>query len=433
MSRYPQFLGLLAIGALSTMAACTTLIAPSPTDSVAPPPNAGSPAHDSKDVKTAAEGLTAFAADLYAQLRTENGNLIVSPYSIGSALALTAVGARGETYDQIQKVFRFPSLDKIGPIYGSLAAAIVAPPKNAKHKPELSTANSLWVQQGYGFRKDYLEQASNRFHAGIFDVDFIAHPDSASRRINAWVEKETRDRIKDLVSPDLFSYETRMVLANAVYFKAHWLDGFKERDTNPADFTLASGSKVKAPLMYQLGQFSLAETDRMQVLKLPYDGNATSLYVILPRVANQLPAIEKELSPDNLTKWTLGNERASDAKVWLPKFKYTVRTGLVPTLKKLGIEDAFIKTKASFKGMTDHPDGLYITDVIHKAFVEMDETGTEAAAATAVVFSLGATAAPPHLPPHLKEFKADHPFLFVIKHEATGALLFMGRVEDPTK
>jgi serpin B len=427
MARNRQIFGLFAIGVLSVIVACAHSDTPEP---VAPQAQTGTAAVDARDVKAATDGLTAFAAELYDRLRKEQGNLIVSPYSIGTALALTAAGAQGETYNQIQKVIRLPGVEKIGPAYGSLAAAVVAPPRNVKYKPELTTANSLWIQQGHQWKKDYMELATSRFHAGIFNVNFGTNPEGARRLINVWADKETRHRIRELMPEGTVNNTTNLVLANAVYFKAHWLDSFKEADTKPADFTLSTGAKVKTPLMYQSGHFSLVETDRLQVLKLPYDGNASSLYVILPRVANELSAIEQELSAGNLSKWIQGNEAATDVKVWLPKFKYAQLAKLVPTLRELGIQDAFDGSKANFKGMVYRSEGLCISDVIHKAFVEVDETGTEAAAATAVVFGLSASpiAAPPP-----KEFKADHPFLFVIKHDATGAVLFMGRVADPTK
>lgn len=223
--------------------------------------------------------------------------------------------------------------------------------------------------------------------------------------------------------------DTRAVLVNAIYFKARWADPFEKGDTKPEDFTLTSGQKVRAPLMYQRRHFELYESDELQSLKLAYDGATTSMYVLLPRKSGGLPALERQLTAENLVKWTSGVNQ-QEVKVWLPRFKLTVPTELANVLQKMGIHDAFNRSKANFRGMTEHPDGLYITNVVHKAFVELDEVGTEAAAATAVVMLAGG--APPLAPPPpVKEFRADHPFVFVIKHEPTGAILFMGRVLDP--
>jgi serpin B len=381
--------------------------------------------------QTAADGVNAFAADLYAQLRLETGNLIVSPYSIDTALAMTAAGARGDTRAEMEKVLHLPAGEKLAPAYRAMTEGVTRPTRTAKHKPELSVANSLWYQKGRPWKKDYLALAREDFRAGLFETDF-ADAGAASRRINRWVEKETRDRIKDLVPPDALG-NARFVLVNAVYFKAHWADSFKKEDTWPENFTRADGKTVKAPLMYQKGDFLLRQEDGLQVLRLPYEGGDTAMYVLLPARPDGLTALEQKLTPENLKGWTLGPGKSPlvEAKVWLPKFKFTVPTELGDVLQKMGVKEAFDPQKANFQGMTDHPEGVFISRVIHKAFVELDEAGTEAAAATAVV---GLAMSAPQLQPfRVKEFRADHPFLFVIKHEPTGAVLFLGRVLDPTR
>jgi serpin B len=454
MTRYHKLLGMLATALLSALAACTHPDPPPPgpilppekkdshsaTDPIVPPspPFATSTkrelsAQDMKDVNQAAEGLTAFASNLYAEMRSEKGNLFVSPYSIGMALALTAAGSQGETYEQIQRVFHFPSRETLAQTYGNLAEAIMAPPKNANHIPELNTANSLWIQKGHPFRKDYLDLVSTKLNAGIFEVDYVTDREDARRRVNQWVEKQTHNRIQDLVPRDALDSATTAVLANAIFFKAQWLESFEKVNTMPSDFTCADRKKIKVPLMYQMEHFELLENDKLQVLRLPYDGKTLSMYVVLPR-SDQLPNVEKELTPSTLRALTTGNWDTSEVKVWLPKFKFTIPTELAPTLQSMGIVDAFIDIKANFRGMSDHPNGLYISRVIHKAFVEVNEAGTEAAAATAAIMTLASSPPPTFIPPQPpKIFRADHPFLFVIKHEATGAILFMGRVEDPTK
>jgi serpin B len=383
------------------------------------------------DAREAVASVNAFGADLYARLRAADGNLIVSPYSVGTALAMTALGARDNTREEMRTVLHLPAGDTFGKAYGAMTESVLRSPPGAKHRPELSVANSLWLQKGHPFKKEYLARARDDFRASLFETDF-ADAGTASRRINRWVEKETRDRIKDLLSADALGGDTQMVLANAIYFKAHWAAPFKKENTRPEDFTLTGGQKVKAPTMYEQSNFSLLESDSLQVLRLPYDGLATSMYVLLPRTAAGLAALEQQLTAENLTKWAAGGAGVEEVRVWLPRFKFTVPTELAGTLEKMGMADAFNRSRSNFTGMTDHPQGLVINRVTHKAFVELDEVGTEAAAATAVVMGL-AMAAPPLPKPPPKEFRADHPFLFVIKHEPTGAVLFMGRVLDPTK
>ncbi|MCI0703177.1 MAG: serpin family protein [Planctomycetia bacterium] len=416
--------------ALLTAVACTLL-----PSSITPPslPGKSKDPNAESNAKLAAEGVNAFAADLYAQLRAKNGNLVVSPYSISTALAMTASGAEGGTAEQMWSVLHLPESEKLGPAYRAMTASVTTPPRSAKHKPELSVANSLWMQKGHPWKKDFLTGARNNFKAGMFDADFVSDPESGRGRINRWVEKETRERIKDLVPLGALDRNTRMVLANAIYFKAKWAEPFKKEKTEELDFTLTAGMKVRTPIMHQRGEFWLWETENLQVLKMPYDGNSTSMYILLPRQTNGLPALEAQLTAKNLPNWISGDGKIPlvEVKVWLPKFKFTVPIELGATLQTMGMTEAFDPMRANFRGMSDHTQGLYISRVLHKAFVELDEEGTEAAAATAVVMMLRGAAQP--LPSPVKEFRADHPFVFVIKHEPTGAVLFMGRVEDPAR
>jgi serpin B len=384
--------------------------------------------------KKAAESVNAFAADLYGQLRGEDTNLIVSPYSVAVALAMTRAGTEGKTAAELDAVLHLPVKEKINDrqAFREMTESVTTAPRGAKQKPELAVANSLWLQQGYPWKKEFLAVGREDFHAGLFDVNFRSNPEGARGSINHWVEKETHNRIKDIVPPSALSTQTRIVLANAIYFKARWAEAFKKEDTTPEDFTLADGKKVRAPLMFHQSTYRLWETDNLQVLKLPYDGRATSMYVLLPQAADGLPVLERQLDAARLAEWTTIMNATSAVRVWLPRFKFTVPTELVEALQKLGVKDAFEPGRANFKSMTDSPEGLYINRVIHKAFVETDEAGTEAAAATAVTMALGSVAQPAPAPPP-RNFRADHPFLFVIKHEPTGAVLFLGRVLDPTR
>jgi serpin B len=401
---------------------------------VLPSRDARPTAEAERDAKLVAGSVNAFAADLYAQLRTENGNLIVSPYSISAALALTAAGAQGNTRVEMEKVLHLPPGVKVGPAYDAMTSGMNTnrwtEGKLTKITSELRVANSLWLQKGDGWKKEYLAVAQNDFRAMLSGADFVGDPEGARGRVNKWVESQTHDKIKDLVPAGAVDPNTRLVLANAIYFKAHWAAQFKKEDTKIEDFTLASGQKVRAPLMYQRGEFRLWETDAFQVLKLPYQG-AASMCVLLPRAPNGLPALEQQLNKENLAEWTAVMNGPGPVNVWLPKFKFAVPMELAGTLQKMGLSEAFVPGKANFQGMSDHSQGLSISRVIHKAFVETDEVGTEAAAATAVTMALVSVAQPPPVP--VRDFRADRPFLFVIKHEPSGAVLFMGRVTDPTK
>ena len=425
---------LLAV-ALLTLVACTL-----PSDGRRPwehkeprdRDDAPNPPDAPAGAKAAAGSVNAFAADLYAQLRAENGNLIVSPYSIAVALAMTGAGATGNTAAELDKVLHLPVKEKVSDLqaFKEMTASVTTPPRGAKHKPELSVANSLWLEQSHPWKQAFLVIARDHYRAGLFEANFRGNSEGARGSINRWVEKETHSRIKDLVPAGALDGNTKAVLANAIYFKARWAAAFKKEDTKPEDFTLASGQKVQTPLMFQQGNFRLWDTDTFQMLKVPYDGKATSMYVLLPKKHDGLPALERQLTPATLAEWTTVMS-GGKVNVWLPRFKFTVPTELAGVLQQMGVKDAFDPGRANFAGMTDHPQGLYISRVLHKAFVETDEVGTEAAAATAVVMTLRAVAQPPEIP--VQNFRADHPFLFVIKHEPTGAVLFMGRVTDPTK
>ena len=419
-------LGLMAIVLLAPVAC---FLPPTASDS----PTTRSPGAGEAE-QEAAKGINAFAAELYAQLRTEQGNLIVSPYSINTALAMTAAGAQGNTRAEMERVLHLPTGEKLSQGLPDAYRGCDASTGGREAQTGAFGRQFAVAPEGPPVQERVSGRlAKDDFHAGLFDVDF-GDAGVASRRINKWVEDKTHNRIKDLVPPAVLNHDTQMVLANAIYFKARWSDSFEKKDTKPEDFTLTSGQKVRAPLMYQKANFLLREEEDLQVLRLPYDGKATAMYVILPRRADGLPALEQKLTEKSLWGWTLGQGKKplEEVKVWLPRFKFTVPTELTDVLQKMGLTDAFVRERANFKGMTDHADGLFISRVLHKAFVETDEVGTEAAAATAVTMAL-ATAAPPMAVPRVKEFRADHPFVFVIKHEDTGAVLFIGRVLDPTK
>lgn len=389
-----------------------------------PAPDDRPPPAWSADMQTVADGANKFAFDFYGQLKGEPGNLFVSPYSLHAALAMTADGANGKTRDEMVSVLKLPA-DRTQ----SLAAGDLGRFYTGKGKPyELATANALWGQTGYPWRPDWLGRQKDRFGAGLTNLDFKADPEACRQTINKWVEQQTKDRIKDLVPKEGIDPVTRMVLTNAIYFKGQWQDEFDKRATRDGPFRLADGSTKPMPLMNRTAGYRYAEADGVQLLELPYKGGELSMVVVLPEKPDGLPAVEAKQSTDTLAGWLKGLTNQQVA-VALPRFKLDVRAKPVPALQTLGMKLAFDQVRADFSGMTSGGPGLYVSDVFHKAFVDVNEEGTEAAAASAVVMKERSAA--PIDRPKPKVFRADHPFLFLIRDVKHGTVLFVGRLTNP--
>lgn len=385
----------------------------------ATPDNAPPPPPWSQDMQAISDGSNRFALDLYGHLRDKPGNLFFSPYSVHAALAMTADGAGGTTLDQMVKVLHLPTDRDRALAAGDLGRYYSAGGRSY----ELSVANALWGQKGFPWRAEYLARQKERFGAGFNEADFKADPEAERVRINRWVEEKTRDRIKDLLQPGVVDRLTTMVLTNAIYFKGRWAEQFDKTKTRDGEFHLADGKTVTAPLMHHSGTYRHGSFDGTQVLEMPYKGGDLSMLVVLPQKPDSLPAVEKQLTPDQLTKWIAGLSEAKDYPVTLPRFKMTWDAELSDPLKALGMTAAFSDTEADFTGMAEERPGA-ISAVVHKAFVDVNEEGTEAAAATGVVVKL--TSAP-------TGFRADRPFLFLIRDVKHGTILFLGRLTDPSK
>jgi len=379
------------------------------------------------------DGNTAFACDLYARLRTADGNLFLSPYSISTCLAMTREGAAGNTAVEMDRVLHFPGAD-LGRGLQGLERALVAPMvrdgygREARQVPayEIEVANRLFGQRGYHFRAPFLKQLETVYGAALEQLDIHADPAAARARINGWVEEQTRNRIKDLLPPSSPSPDSRLVLVNAIYFKSAWDEPFNERGTEDAPFHRADGTDVGARIMRRTHRFRYAEDGDVQVLDMPYRGGALSMLVVLPRTREGLSAVEQRLTPAVLKGWVDALEGRKVA-VRFPRFEYASTFDLTNTLGAMGMADAFSATRADFSGMTES-EPLFIGLVVHKAFVKVNEEGTEAAAATAVDMRAGAAPRPEEP----VRFDADRPFLFLIRHRTTGAVLFLGRVVDPS-
>lgn len=377
-------------------------------------------AGDAPDQLSVSQGSNQFALDLYAQLRGGGGNLFFSPYSISAALAMTYAGARNETAQQMAEVLRFklpPA--QLHPAFHALNAQIIL--ENSKGY-QLSVANALWGKEGYPFAQEFLATVKQHYGAGLTPLK-VDDPEGSARIVNDWVEAQTQKKIKDLVKPNIITPLTRLILTNAIYFKGDWARQFKKELTRDGDFRLGGGKNARVPMMNQNASFGYFGNDQLQMLELPYSGDELSMLIILPAKADGLSDLEKQLSADKLAEWS-GGLRAQEVSVTMPKFKLTAEFLLNETLSQMGMPLAFSAERADFSGMTQIKEDLYISHVIHKAFVDVNEEGTEAAAATAVVIKARGLS-------RAVVFKADHPFVFAIRHKGTGAILFLGRVTDP--
>ncbi|AWV90223.1 serpin family protein [Bradymonas sediminis] len=370
-------------------------------------------------------GNTEFALDLYKKIAEEDKNLFYSPFSISEALAMTYAGARGETASQMAETLHFNSKQGlVHPAFNWLDAHLMdlgeTPVLEDSSPFELAVANSIWGQIDYAFETNFLDTLALNYGAGLNTLDFAAAPEQSRQTINGWVEAQTNDRIKDLIPEQMITTDTKMVLTNAIFFKASWLNPFQEEMTIEGDFTRRDGSTVSAQMMRQTTGFMHAQMDGFQAVSLPYDGGDVSMLVILPE---DIEAFEAELDADTLAD-TVAAMESTTVHLTLPKFEYTLPLTLSEVLPELGMPLAF-SDNADFSGMSTTSQ-LRIAEVVHKAFVAVDESGTEAAAATAVIMEDTAAPVDPI------EFKADKPFIFMIRANQTGSLLFVGRVSDPS-
>ncbi len=375
-------------------------------------------------------GNTRFALDLYDNLRqSAEGNLFISPLSISLALAMTYTGASGDTADQMADCLGFDlAPDAIGPAFRDLVDDLITrgsaedDPSGEVTARALNIANALWGEQTYPFSDDFMDNLEDDFGAGLQLVDFKNEPDAARNDINEWVEENTEDRIQDIVPEGALNADTRLVLANAIWFYGAWANPFEPDDTEDGDFTLLDGDTVSIPFMRQTKFMSYAEGDGFQAVELPYAGSGFSFTVILPD-AGEFDTVEESLDTSFLDDLV-----STDVRLELPKFSFEFDAALADPLKALGMTDAFNGNLADFFGMIGDPeaDPLFISEVLHKAFIAVDEEGTEAAAATIVMME-GATAAPSEP----VEIRVDRPFIFAIRDTETGTLLFLGRVLDP--
>lgn len=369
-----------------------------------------------------AEANNQFAFGLYRDLSKseKNRNIFISPFSISSALAMTYERADHETAAQMRKVLHFPDAPSIvRQGYRDLEKSINRPNKGY----ELSTANSLWPQKGYPFLKGYLETVEKNYGGKTEEVDYgtrLSRTD-ACKKINGWTSGQTKDKIPEIISPEDLTELTRMVLVNAVYFKGSWAKAFQPAKTRKMDFYSQGAGKIQADMMSQESEFPYAQFPDLSVLELPYRGDGLCMLVVLPKDRNPAKA-EASLSGDAFHRWLAALSPAK-IELSLPKFKIHCQYSLTRPLQRLGMPLAFDEQQADFSKMTG-TKGLHITDVIHATLVDVNEAGTEAAGATAVIMGAKCASLTP-------EFTADHPFFFFIYDKTQGNILFMGKIDKP--
>jgi serpin B len=377
------------------------------------------------DQAAVVDGSNAFAVDLYAQLRKQSGNLFFSPESISTAFAMAYAGARGTTAAQMAATLHFTlPPDKLQPAMGALLAGLNGP--HAGY--QLRVADALWAEQDFTFLDDFLKVTSSDYGAGFNRVDFKGAPEAARATINQWVEEKTEDKIKNLLPAGSVTPATRLVLTNAIYFKGDWQSQFDKTQTKDEDFHPSATQTVKAPLMHLTSKLGYLNGGTFQAVDIPYKTGDLSMIVLLPNDISGLSALEQSLTAANAKLWMSQLRPGSKIILALPRFKMTQQFQLAGTLSAMGMTQAFQRSEADFSGMTGKRD-LWISAAIHKAYIDVNEEGTEAAAATGIVMR-GMVMARPQ-PPIV--FRADHPFLFLIRDNRSGAILFMGRISDPTK
>jgi serpin B len=375
------------------------------------------------DLPTVVEGSNRFALDLYARLRTGKAdNLFFSPGSLSIALAMTYAGARGQTAEQMAQVLHFGlPQEKLHPAFGDLRRAWDF---KGKDDNRLSVANRLWGQQGFHFLPGFLAVTRERYGAELAQVDFTRQTEQARQRINAWVEEQTQGKIQDLIPTGVLDAMTRLILTNAIYFKGEWTEPFRKEATQVAPFLISASQHTEVPLMYRMDGFRYWAGDGLKVLELPYGKGDLVMLVLLPDEIEGLSALEARLTTDSLSRWQSGLRR-QEVRVNLPRFKLTSQFQLADVLKAMGMTRAFTPGEADLTGMSSEEE-LFLSAVIHKAYVDVNEEGTEAAAATGVAVKSARAILKPAV------FRADHPFVFLIRDNRTGSILFLGRLMNPS-
>lgn len=412
---------LLAVMSLVPLIGCILLVDPAGGPDSEPTSDRSIPDEWKESARSAVESANNFAFDLYGELEGGEGNIFFSPYSVFTALSMTLAGARGETEQETVDAL---CLDEWGEsLHPACGALFTSLNRGSGVDYQLSISNRLWGASGYPFLESFLSTLDLHYSAGFEEMDFMRNPSGARLAINSWVEEQTEEKIVDLLPPGAITTDTRLVLTNAIYFLADWLYQFDSADTREAPFHGANGAVSALSLMHQEGKFRHAHVNDFQLVEMPYKGEDLSMVVLLPDDPEGLDDLESVLSWSSYREWT-GLMYEQDVKLWFPTFEFTTQSfSLKPALMRLGMVLPF-SDRADFSGIVEGGGGLFISDVIQKAFIKVNEEGTEAAAATGVIF--GITSVRDDI-----VFRADHPFIYLIQDRVTGAVLFIGRFSTP--
>lgn len=379
-------------------------------------------------------GNNAFAFDFYQRAAREgDANLIFSPFSISQAFGMLLAAARGDTAQQITSTLQYGlAPDDLHPAFSALNSSLAeregAEGAGEGERLQLNIANSLWAQQDYPFREAYIDLVREFYSGGLFFTDFMRLPDEAREAINAWIEDETEDKIQDMLGPGSVTTDTRMVLVNAIYFNGSWLNSFEESATQDDTFTLLDGSTVTVPMMAQQESLAYLQGDGFQAVELPYFGGDVAMLIVLPD-EGQFEAVQSALDQQQFDaiRQSLAFQTVQLA---MPRFEFETSLDLSASLEALGMVDVFDPDLADLTGMFDPASvdqGLFVSAALHKAYIGVDEAGTEAAAATAII--VGVMSAPVEVEPIV--LRLDRPFIYTIYDRQTGSILFLGQVMNP--
>lgn len=391
--------------------------------------------NQSGDISVLVKSSNDFAFELYGKLSSMKGNLFFSPYSVSTALAMVYAGAKGQTEKEMADVLKVPVINEYG-CSGQLTAlwpqeryhasfgAIIKNlnEQGQKGSYELAVANALWGQKGYGFLNEFVWLIEKNYQGGLNQLDFINQAEQARQTINQWVELQTREKIKDLIKQGVLDADTRLVLTNAIYFKGKWENQFKKEKTASEQFYLPDDSTKTVSMMKQTEQVKYLQAENFEAVELAYKEQDLSMVIFLPAKGASLDDFERNFSEKQFSQWQ-NLFTAREVEVHLPRFTLTWEQELGKVLKSMGMANSFT-SDADFSGMTGHKE-LFISEIVHKAFVQVNEEGTEAAAATGVVMRLTSVQPKPIV------FRADRPFIFIIKDNLSGSVLFIGRIVEP--
>ncbi|MGA3013145.1 MAG: serpin family protein [Bacteroidales bacterium] len=372
-----------------------------------------------------AEGNNKFAFKLYNELKNKSDkNIIYSPFSISTALAMVYAGARNETADQIRQVMNFQPGEQFNLEYKNFLKTLS---DSSQNHIKLNIANGLWVQENFNFYDSYLGLVTTNYDSELKRVDFI-NKDARERAtvdINTWIEHKTNGKIRDILDRNSLDSFTRMVLVNAIYFYGDWAQPFQQEFTHPQDFFLSEQSHVNVPFVNRIARYNYYEDSTIKAIEIPYKDNKASMLIFLPNDRNGIAGFDMLFDYKYYVK-VIDNLQSNEVSLAFPKFTTTYHKELEDILPNMGMPLAFSPLNADFSGMCDIREHLYIKKVIHQAFIKVTEEGTEAAAATVVIMKAGSARII-----NIKHFIADHPFIFLIKDNTTGSILFFGKLMNP--